>query len=194
MGLISHLSDAYHVFILLASFFFALESDEDVSDKSDNEVSGFGSTSGSCVSSFFELSVDCVIPLLSNQVTASVGSVPLNIFRVPSFPLKNFSSFKFRILNMIKVRCCFSHSFKIMHVPQPIITFRVPPQTVQALSFGGGGEIDVPCIRCLNGQVPESYELWAVAEGGFREVYLYDRVELLSDFREDTFHTHFFNA
>ena len=41
-------------------FFFDLESDDDVSDESDDEGSGSGFTSGSYVSSCFELSVDQV--------------------------------------------------------------------------------------------------------------------------------------
>ena len=56
-------------------FFFALESDEDVSEKSDDEGSRSGFTSSSCVSSCFEISVDRVSLLSSNQVTISVGSV-----------------------------------------------------------------------------------------------------------------------
>ena len=55
-------------------------------------------------------------------------------------------------------------------------------------------KIDVPYIRCLDGRVPEAYELWALAEDGVREVHPYARVELLDDFREHNFHTHFFNA
>ena len=42
--------------------------------------------------------------------------------------------------------------------------------------------------------MPEAYELWALTEDGVREVHLYSGFILLSDFREDTFHTHFFNA
>ena len=41
-------------------FFFALESDDDVSDESDDEGSGSGFNSGLYVFSCFELSVDCV--------------------------------------------------------------------------------------------------------------------------------------
>ena len=41
-------------------FFLDLESDDDVSDESDDEVYGSGFTPGSCVSSCFELYVDCV--------------------------------------------------------------------------------------------------------------------------------------
>ena len=41
-------------------FFFALESNDDVSDEPDDEGSGSGFTSGSYVSSCFELSVDRV--------------------------------------------------------------------------------------------------------------------------------------
>ena len=60
MGLTIHLSDAYDAFFFILFFFFALESDEDVSDESDDEGSGYGFTSGSYVSSCFELSVDHV--------------------------------------------------------------------------------------------------------------------------------------
>ena len=48
------------LFLLRSFFFFALESDDEVYDKSDDEGSGSGLTSGSCVSSYFELSVDRV--------------------------------------------------------------------------------------------------------------------------------------
>ena len=40
----------------------------------------------------------------------------------------------------------------------------------------------------------QTYELWALAEDGVCEVHLYARVRLLSEFREDTFQTFFFNA
>ena len=81
-----------------------------------------------------------------------------------SFPLKNFSSFKFIILNMIAVSCCFDHNLKIICVSQPIIPFVVPPQPVQFLCSGRGGEIDVPYIRSIDGRVPEAFELWDLSE------------------------------
>ena len=65
---------------------------------------------------------------------------------------------------MITVSCIFAHSFKIMRIPQPDIPFVVPPHPVQALRSGRGGEIDVPYIRCLDGQVPEAFELWDLTE------------------------------
>ena len=95
---------------------------------------------------------------------------------------------------MITVIFCFAHSFKIMCVTQPIIPFCAPPQPVQVLRSGRGGEIDVQYIRCLDGRVPEAYELWALAQDEVYEVQPYARVELLSYFREDTFYTNFFNA
>ena len=95
---------------------------------------------------------------------------------------------------MITVSCHFAHSFKIMRIPQSVILFRVPPQPVQALRSGRGGEIDVPYIRCLDGLLPEAYELWALAEDGVCEDHPNTRIKLLDDFRQDTFHTHFFNA
>ena len=69
---------------------------------------------------------------------------------------------------MITVSYSFDHSFKIMRVPQPIISFRAPPQTVQILCYVRGADIDVPYICCLDGWVPETDELWAIAEDGVR--------------------------
>ena len=94
---------------------------------------------------------------------------------------------------MITVSCGFAHSFKIMRIPQPIIPVRAPPQPVTVLWSGSADVIKVPYIHCLNGQVPEAFELWALADDGVREVHPYSRVKLLSEFREDTFHTFFFN-
>ena len=58
----------------------------------------------------------------------------------------------------------------------------------------GVARIYVPYIHYLYCRVPEAYELWALAEDGVREVHPYARIKILSDFREDTFHTHSFNA
>ena len=81
-----------------------------------------------------------------------------------------------------------------MRIPQPVTPFRVSPQPVQSLRSGRGGKINVLYIRCLDGRVHEAFKLWALAEGGVREVHPSARVKLLDDFREDNFHTHFFNA
>ena len=81
-----------------------------------------------------------------------------------------------------------------MRIPQPIISFSCPPQTITVLCSGSGEEIEVTYIRCLNGWVPKCYELWALAED---VVFVFNplaRVELLSEFREDNFHTHFYNS
>ena len=88
---------------------------------------------------------------------------------------------------MITVNCRFAHSFKIMHIPQPIIPFRSPLQPVTVLSSGSTDVINVPYIRCLNGRVPEAFELWDLAEDRVREVHPYARVKLRSEFIEDTF-------
>ena len=81
-----------------------------------------------------------------------------------------------------------------MRIPLPIIPFCAPPQPVTVLRSGNGDKIKVPYICCLDGWVPECYELWALAEEGVCKVHPYARVRLLSEFREDTFHTHFFNS
>ena len=115
-------------------------------------------------------------------------------FEVSEFPAQNFSSFNFQILNMITVSCHFAHSFKIMCIPQLIIPVRAHPQPVTFICSGSADVIEVPYIRCLNGRVPEAFELWALAEDGVRKVHLYARVKLRSEFREDTFQTFFLNA
>ena len=81
-----------------------------------------------------------------------------------------------------------------MRIPQTVIPFYALPQLVQALHSGRGGEINVWYICCLDGRVTKAFELWDLAEDGVCKVQSYARVEILSDFREDSFHTHFFNA
>ena len=65
---------------------------------------------------------------------------------------------------MITVNCRFAHSFKIMRIPQSIIPVRDPPQPVTVLRSGRADILEVPYIRCLNGQAPKAYELWALAD------------------------------
>ena len=84
---------------------------------------------------------------------------------------------------MITVSYRFAHSFKIMRIPQTIIPVRAPPQPVTVLCSGSNDKIEVPYIRCLDGRVPECYELWALAEDGVREVHPYARIGLFSEFR-----------
>ena len=81
---------------------------------------------------------------------------------------------------MVTVSCRFAPSFKIMRVPRPIIPLHAPPQPIQVFHSGRGGKINVPYIRCLNGRVPETYELWAIAEDRVHEFHPYARVRLLS--------------
>ena len=80
------------------------------------------------------------------------------------------------------------------YIPQPATPFVIPPRPVKALRFGRGGEIDVPYIRCLDGWVPESFELWAFAEDEIREIHTSARIKLIDDFVGDNFNTHFFNV
>ena len=79
---------------------------------------------------------------------------------------------------MITVSYRFAHSLKIMRIPQTIIPVRAPPQTVTVLRPGSADALKVPYIRCLNGQVPEEFEVWDLAEDGVREVFPYARVKL----------------
>ena len=107
----------------------------------------------------------------------------MNILRDRSFPLKKFSSFNLRILNMITVSCRFAHSFKIMRIPWNIIPVRAPPQQVTVIWSSSAVVTEVPYIRCLNGWVPEAFELWALADDGVREVHPYARFKIRSEFR-----------
>ena len=48
-------------------------------------------------------------------------------------------------------------------------------------------------IVCLNGRVPERYEVWSLNSQRVREVHPIDRVKLFDAFAEDTFWSTFFN-
>ena len=65
-----------------------------------------------------------------------------------------------------------------MRIPQLIIPVRAPPQPVTVLRSGSADLLKVSCTRCLNGQVPEAFEVWDLAEDGVNEVYPYARVKL----------------
>ena len=88
------------LFLLIAFFFFDLESDEDVfDDESGDDGYGSGFASCPCLSSFFNYPL---IVLVDFHIMESLNLVVVSV-EYFSFPLKNFSSFKFRILNMITV-------------------------------------------------------------------------------------------
>ena len=86
---------------------------------------------------------------------------------------------------LIVSKACVYPSLSFISVPLP--------QPVTVLHSGSGDKIKVLYIRCLDGRVPECYQLWALTEDGVHEGHLYARVRLLSNFRENTFHTHLFN-
>ena len=48
--------------------------------------------------------------------------------------------------------------------------------------------------RCIEGQEPEVFELWAFAEDGICEIHPYARFQISKDFVEETFYSHFFKA
>ena len=81
-----------------------------------------------------------------------------------------------------------------MRIPQTIIPVLAPPQPVTVLRSGSADVIEVPYIRCLNGWMPEAFELWDLADDGVCKVHPCARVKLCSEFREDTFQNFFFNA
>ena len=95
---------------------------------------------------------------------------------------------------MITVSCRFAHSFKIIRIPQHIIPVRAPPQPVTILRSGSTDMLEFPYILCLNGWVPEAFELWALTDDRVSDVHPCARVNICSEFREDTFQTFFFIA
>ena len=50
------------------------------------------------------------------------------------------------------------------------------PKPVTVLWSGSTDVLKVAYIRCLNGQVPEAFELWALVDDGVREFHPYARV------------------
>ena len=69
-----------------------------------------------------------------------------------------------------------------MRIPQPVISEVVPPRPVQRLRSGRGGEVGVMYTRCIEGQEPKVFELWAFDEDGICEVHPYDRVQISDHF------------
>ena len=117
-----------------------------------------------------------------------------NIFSLNISPLKNFPSFKFRILNIITVCCHFDHSFKTMARREPFVFEVLFTRTVQRLSSGRGDEDGVWSTHCIEGQEPKIYELWNLADDGISNFCPCYRVQISDDFTGKNFHTHFFNA
>ena len=96
---------------------------------------------------------------------------------------------------MIAVSYLFAYSFNIICMRHPIVPVRAPPDTVIVLYYGSDDTIDqVTYIVCLNGRVPEMYELWALNAQVVREVYPFARVRLFDNFREDTFKNFLLNS
>ena len=95
---------------------------------------------------------------------------------------------------MITISCCFAHGFNIMRIPQPGWAEVILLRTAQTIQSDRGVEIDISCIRCINGRVPKYFELWAFTEDRICEVHLFVRFQIRDDFTEDTFYTKFFNA
>ena len=95
---------------------------------------------------------------------------------------------------MLAVTYLFAYSFNIMCMRHPIIPVRAPLDPVRVIYSGSDDTIEqVPYIVCLNGRVPEMYELWDLNASGVFEVRPFARVRLLDNFRADTFQTTLFN-
>ena len=65
------------------------------------------------------------------------------------------------------------------------------------LVFYAGSDAAAPSVSyivCINGRVPERYEVWCLNGHGFREVHLTDRVKLFTLFDENTFRSTFYDS
>ena len=70
---------------------------------------------------------------------------------------------------MFAVSYLFAYSFNIMYMCHPIVPGLAPPDPVRVLYSGSDYTIEqVPYIFCINGRVPEMYELWALNAQGVR--------------------------
>ena len=115
MGLTSHLSDAYNAFsscYVSSSLLLSLMKISMMTSLT-MMVPGPGSPPIHAFLHFLSypliVLVDCHVIESPNPFVVSVDYF--------QFPAQKFSSFKFRILNMITVCCCFAHSFKIVRIP-----------------------------------------------------------------------------
>ena len=60
-----------------------------------------------------------------------------------------------------------------------------------------GSDVAAPSVSyivCLNGQVPERYEVWSLNRDGVREVHTNARVKLFTLFDENTFRSTFYDS
>ena len=113
-----------------------------------------------------------------------------NIFSLNIFPLKTFSSFKSRFINMITI-CFVSLNLSIPWLDASQLPFKLTPRTVQALHCGRRGEDGVWFTRCVEGKGPEIYELWTFTEDRTRKVHPFARIQISDNFTGKTFHTDF---
>ena len=104
-----------------------------------------------------------------------------------SFLLKNISSFKFRIPNMITVCCRFIHSFNIMRIPLLVCSEDVPTCNIQRLSSRRRGEVNVLYTCYIDNWEPEAFELWAFAKDLIIEAHLYAWVQNSDDLVMENF-------
>ena len=82
-----------------------------------------------------------------------------------------------------------------MHRRRPNVPVRGSPDPILVHYSGSDDSIDrVTYILCMNGRVPERYELWSLNAQGVHEVHLFAQIWLLDYFRADTFQTTFFNS
>ena len=73
-----------------------------------------------------------------------------------------------------------------MYLTEEAVFVRYPGSDAAASS--------VKFIFCLNGRVPERYEVWSLNAQGVREVHPTSRVKLFDLFAEDTFRSTFYNS
>ena len=69
-----------------------------------------------------------------------------------------------------------------------------PDPVLVSYSGSDAAAPSVSYILCLNGRVPERYEVWRLNRDGVREVHLTPRVKLFTLFDENTFRSTFYDS
>ena len=114
-----------------------------------------------------------------------IWSSHLNIFQ-----LKNISSFKLRIFNIVAVCLYLAYSSlrnfcNTMHRREPAGVIRQPFRS------GNRGEDGIEFVCCVDGREPQIHELWSFAEDGItRKVHPFAHVDV-GDFFRDCFQTYY---
>ena len=106
------------------------------------------------------------------------------------FPVKNISSFRLRILNIVAVCLYLAHS-SLRNVRNTMTRHKQVGVIRQPFRSGKGREDRIEFVHCVEGWEPQIHELWSFAKDGItREVHPFTGVNV-GDLSGDCFQTHY---